>query len=98
MRTPCLVCRAPVQALGRNRCPRHRVPARRIRSSYAWTKLSAQVRSRGLCSSCGRPTRPAELEADHVIPASLRPDLALSPANVVALCRPCHLRKTHGPA
>ncbi len=48
-----------------------------------------------MCYYCGKVGVP--LEADHVIPASVRPDLALDPSNVVAACHACHVAKgEHG--
>lgn len=42
------------------------------------------------CRSCGRPGR---LEVDHVVPMD-RGGAALDPANLQALCTPCHIQKT----
>lgn len=87
----------PVGTRHGGRCSVHRMPARRIRTSYAWQKLSAQVRAPGVCEGCGAHVGPGNLEADHIVPASLRPDLALYPPNVRALCRACHLHRDASP-
>ena len=58
-----------------------------------WQQLSeAYRRGNPLCERCmdhGRTT-PAE-DTHHKIKVSERPDLALDPANLMAVCRVCHL-------
>jgi 5-methylcytosine-specific restriction endonuclease McrA len=54
--------------------------------------MSRQVRSSGRCSSCGAILEASQLEADHVVGVSNIAQ-ALEPANVQALCRPCHYRR-----
>lgn len=43
------------------------------------------------CVLCGAHGR---LEVDHIQPVRDRPDLSFDPANLQALCTPCHTRKT----
>ena len=93
--TVCHRCRRPYSLPGRcPRCvPQARTAPRQLRATYAWRRLSEAARAPGVCTSCKRRALPAQLEADHIIPASVRPDLALDPGNVRALCRPCHYRR-----
>ena len=93
--TTCVVCHARIPK-GSTTCPAHtkESPQRALRRSYAWTRLSAKVRSRGVCDYCLGRFRPGDLEADHLFPLYLRPDLGLVETNVVALCVECHRVKT----
>jgi 5-methylcytosine-specific restriction protein A len=61
--------------------------------SYAWQRLRAAVKARDghRCVVCGRAAD--RLDVDHIIDWKLRPDLALDPTNLRAVCRPCHNRK-----
>ena len=43
------------------------------------------------CRCCGERRR---LEVDHVKPVRTHPELSFNPANLQALCGPCHTRKT----
>lgn len=54
--------------------------------------LAAFIKARDgyRCRECGRAGR---LEADHVIPLD-KGGAAWDPANLQALCRPCHFAKT----
>jgi 5-methylcytosine-specific restriction protein A len=45
-----------------------------------------------VCEAAGRLT-PAK-QVDHIIPVRERPDLALDPSNLRALCASCHSRRT----
>ena len=40
------------------------------------------------CAVCGRKRG---LEAHHVVPFHVAPDLELDPSNLISLCRRCHL-------
>ncbi len=91
--TVCHRCRLPYGLPGR--CPRcspaqARTPARAIRATHAWRILSELARQGGRCSRCKGRFLAAQLQADHIIPASVRPDLALEPSNIRPLCRRCH--------
>jgi hypothetical protein len=44
------------------------------------------------CEVCGRERT---LEAHHIVPFHVAPDLELDEANLVALCRRCHLLIGH---
>lgn len=89
--TPCLGCGRLVPR-GTGRCGGC-VDVRRLRSSYAWTQRSRQVRAEGVCARCGGPP---PLEAHHLRPAASNPEQTLT-GPVVALCRPCHyLEKREG--
>lgn len=39
------------------------------------------------------PVPPGQLTGDHVIPRTVRPDLALDPDNYAVLCKICNSRK-----
>lgn len=67
------------------------IPSNRQRtSSYQWRKLRLTIleRDKFTCQSCGVIT--TVLEVDHIIPNSDNND----PANLQAICRPCHEEKT----
>lgn len=51
------------------------------------------IKANPRCAACGSAKR---LEAHHVLPFHVHPELELSPANLVPLCRPCHLSIGHG--
>lgn len=65
-----------------------------------WQRLAAQIRLRDghRCRSCGRTEEEngQRLSVDHIKPWRLFTDKALAndPANLVAVCRFCHSRKT----
>lgn len=66
-------------------------PSNRQRtSSYHWRKLRMSIleRDKFTCQSCGLIT--TVLEVDHIEPNSDNND----PANLQAICRPCHEEKT----
>lgn len=63
-------------------------PARRLRSTQAWTDLSRAVRATGICALCGAVGVP--LEADHIQPLAEAPERGLDPSNIRAVCLPCH--------
>jgi len=64
-------------------------------TSPEWRALRAAfLRQHPVCAvpGCGRLSK----HVDHKIRRRKRPDLALAPANLQALCRGCHSRKTAG--
>ena len=59
-----------------------------------WADLSRLYRAENpLCEECERHgrTTPAK-DVHHVVPVSVRPDLALSWSNLMSVCRKCHWR------
>jgi len=72
-----------------------RAASRRAESFYEtaeWRAVRYQAlkQSGGRCALCGAG---GELHVDHIKPRSVRPDLALSPANLQVLCRNCNVGK-----
>jgi HNH endonuclease len=67
--------------------PLKRSPAKRRKSVPSGTRKRVMARSGGLCVAC--TTAPA-IELHHVLPVQKWPDLTTKPANLVAVCRPCH--------
>ena len=59
------------------------------------TRRITLERDHWLCNWCqrGLPDVP-RLDADHIIPASVRPDLFYSLGNLMTLCSDCHRTKT----
>lgn len=45
------------------------------------------------CQKCGKRLEIPEVEVDHVIKRSVRPDLVFDETNLVALCSDCHRKK-----
>lgn len=92
----CGGCGAPIP-LDHPRCPaciRREAQRRQAKQqqhfwqSRQWRALSRAVRLRdGACTICGTTDN---LTAHHRIPVADRPDLALDPNNIVAVCRRCH--------
>lgn len=70
--------------------PRH---SKRVTSTRRWQVLRHAIMERDdwKCRCCGARGR---LEIDHIRPVRLAPDRAYDPANLQALCGPCHTRKT----
>ena len=70
----------------------HRHSAKVTRTAR-WKALRMAVLERDgfRCKGCGCGGR---LEVDHVLPVRTHPDLSYSPANLQALCPPCHTKKT----
>jgi 5-methylcytosine-specific restriction endonuclease McrA len=60
-------------------------------SKWRSTRKRFMARADG-CSICSRKRR---IEAHHVIPFHLAPDLELEFSNLIALCRRCHLFVGH---
>lgn len=44
---------------------------------------------------CGKCQRNPATDVDHIEPRYLRPDLEWDEGNLMALCKPCHTRKTN---
>lgn len=67
--------------------------SKRVTSTKRWQVLRHQILERDgwKCRCCGARGR---LEIDHVKAVRLAPDRAFDPANLQALCGPCHTRKT----
>src|SRR5262245_27418176 len=94
----CLAPGCPERALrGEARCAEHRNATWRHRESVtergygaAWVRLRKWILARdsGLCRVCGAPAR----MVDHVKPKSLGG--TDDEANLRAICKPCHARKT----
>lgn len=70
------------------------IPARRLRASTAWRKMSETIRrTEPLCADpyghhAARPVPSAEVH--HIVPLRVAPELAFEPTNLVALCVACH--------
>jgi len=56
--------------------------------SSSWDKVRNAFLDGKECRACGKLS---DLEAHHVLPFHLAPELELDPGNLVALCRRCHL-------
>lgn len=80
--------------IGYRESPRTDVEAVAIRRSSKWTRLSKQIRrERPICEEClkkGGALKPSQ-EVHHIIKVRSNPNLAFDPANLMALCRECHL-------
>ena len=100
---PCLVCGTPSDD---SRCPTHRTKTRRQGPS-PYTRLHKKLKDRAVAQwvrmygwVCpgyripAHPVQPGGLEGEHIIPRSLRPDLAYEPSNYAVLCRVCNSRKS----
>lgn len=75
-----------------------RTPAQRIRSTAAWQRLAKQViEEEPICwlNLTGCTTR--STTGDHIIPAAIRPDLALVRTNVRGACNSCNNKRKHLP-
>ena len=68
------------------------LPAR----SPKWDRFrDAHIKANPTCAACGSRTK---LEAHHILPFHLRPDLELVPSNILTLCENgpnCHLTFGH---
>lgn len=101
---PCLTCGTPTDG---SRCPPHqpRPEARRIGGNpydrrhrrLAEAAITSWVARNGwVCPGYRCPPHPVEpggLQGEHIIPRSVRPDLAYVPSNYGVLCQPCNGRK-----
>lgn len=57
----------------------------------AWKRISKAARkAQPFCLDCGRTDK---LHADHIIPYSVRPDLALEQLNITVRCEVCNGRR-----
>lgn len=61
---------------------------RRNLAEYRQWRISVFERDNYTCKQCGK--RGVDLEADHIKPWSLYPDLRLTLSNGRTLCKPCH--------
>lgn len=59
-----------------------------------WRRLLT-LRDKDFCVMCHRQTKIWQLQAHHVLPKSLYPDLALDLDNGVMLCVGCHMGVVH---
>ena len=65
-----------------------------LHAEYQWRKARAlHMQTDKLCNACGTDK---ELEVHHVEPWHLFPDKRYDQANLITLCRCCHLRYGHG--
>ncbi len=71
------------------RLKRERRRARELRQSQWWKRRCAK----GVCHYCGRPTPPADLTMDHVVP--LVRGGQSTRGNLVPACKDCNNRKRH---
>ena len=71
------------------RLKRERRRARELRQSQWWKRRCAK----GICHYCGRPTPPADLTMDHVVP--LVRGGQSTKGNLVPACKDCNNRKRH---
>jgi hypothetical protein len=51
------------------------------------------IRANPRCAACGTAK---ELEAHHVLPYQIRPELELDETNLIQFCRSCHFAIGHG--
>jgi 5-methylcytosine-specific restriction endonuclease McrA len=71
---------------------------RKIRSTHAWTVLAKQtIAQQPTCWLQLPGCTQRSTTADHVIPVSTRPDLALNPSNVRGACKKCNDRRQDTP-
>ena len=64
---------------------------RRVPPGWGAIRRMALERSGWRCRACGRA---GKLEADHIVPVHVSPELELSIDNIQILCRGCHIAKT----
>lgn len=86
----------------------YKTPSATFISSNKWKRcrkafLRTQLNNEGfyVCSQlnghgCGRWLQAGEVEVDHLIKRSVRPDLKYDHKNLQCLCHACHLRKDSG--
>ena len=83
-------------AAWRQTCPSTTGQKGKFYQSSDWKRIrhDALKSSEGRCDLCGRPaSRSVRLHVDHIIPRSVRPDLALDINNLQVLCADCNLGK-----
>ena len=59
--------------------------------SSSWSKVRREFMENAACESCMRGSKRHMLEAHHIVPFHVAPDLELDPDNLICLCRRCHL-------
>lgn len=71
----------------------HARHSKRVTATRRWQVLRQAILERDgwKCRCCGSLCR---LEIDHVKPVRTHPELSFTPANLQALCGPCHTKKT----
>jgi 5-methylcytosine-specific restriction enzyme A len=88
----CAMCGVPGCKLCSPRALDFRASAAKRGYDRTWRKVREAILAREplcrVCTSEGR-VRPAD-EVHHERPIKERPDLRLSPANLIPVCRPCH--------
>jgi hypothetical protein len=57
-----------------------------------WGRFIADFRRGKVCAFCGKDN---DLEGHHILPFHLKPELELSPSNILILCRWCHFVVGH---
>jgi 5-methylcytosine-specific restriction enzyme A len=100
MQKPLTYCAQPgcPVRVPRGYCPQHAVrvnaDVRRWYCTARWSRLRQQVcvDQAYACAQCGQVC--LDLDVDHVTPHQGHPGLFWSRANLQALCKPCHTRKT----
>lgn len=60
-----------------------------FRSSYAWKKKRAEIQElyHNKCALCGSSEN---LQAHHIVPIAVLPELRLENSNIILLCGHCH--------
>lgn len=68
--------------------------SKRVTATRRWQVLRHAILERDgwKCRACG--TRKGRLEIDHIKPVRSAPEQSFDPANLQALCSPCHTKKT----
>ena len=73
---------------------------RKLRSSYAWTKKSEEIRQKAnyLCEACRDKGIYVydNLEVHHIEKLKEQPNLLLDDYNLVCLCQECHTKADDG--
>lgn len=94
---PCIQCGDDALP-GKSRCPACRLPRTNkstpnghARNTARWQKLRAKcVAMMPWCLDCGRTE---QLEADHVVPVAVAPELAYDILNLTTRCRTCNAKR-----
>ena len=80
-----------------SRCPEHRIKRSKstrkghARNAARWQKLRAKcVAMMPWCLDCGRTD---QLEADHIVPVAIAPELAYEILNTTTRCRRCNAKR-----